>query len=116
MTNVVLDTNALLMPFQFKIDLENELVRLLGAIDIFVPEICIHELEMLRDRLAPAALELARRFKVVPSVGRGDDAVLALAGELRAIIVTNDAALRSRAKSAGLKVAYMRGRDHLALE
>lgn len=116
MATVVLDTNALLMPFQFNIDLVNELQRLLGAIDIHVPEICLYELENIRDRKASVALEFAQQFKIEPSVGRGDDAVLALAGELRAVLVTNDADLRRRAKTAGLKVAYLRGRDHLVLE
>jgi rRNA-processing protein FCF1 len=116
MANVVLDTNALMMPFQFNIDLEAEIRRLLGAVEIFVPEACVHELDHIPDRRAAAARELSSRFKVMPSEGNGDDAVLSLASNLRAVIVTNDTGLRRRAKLVGLKVAYLRGKDHLALD
>ena len=116
-TNVVLDTNALMMPFQFNVDLEAELGRLLGAVDIFVPDVCLEELTLIKDKRSAAAMELANRFTVKETVGKsGDDAVLALAGELRAVLVTNDSELRRRAKAAGMRVAYLRGKDHLALE
>jgi len=116
LTKVVLDTNVLMMVFQFQVDLEGELIRLLGAVEIIVPDSCVRELSGLSDRKAKAALMLAQRFKVMPAKGKGDDAVLGLAKELSAVLVTNDAQLRKRAKSEGLKVAHMRGRDHLALE
>lgn len=116
MIKVVLDTNTLMMPFQFSIDLEGELVRHLGAVEVYVPQVCIEELSRLDDRKAKAALQLAKRFKVVPSKGKGDEAVLGLALELKAVLVTNDADLRRRAKGVGLKVAYLRGKDKLELE
>ena len=116
MTNVVLDTNALMMPFQFNIDLEGEIQRLLGAVDIYVPEACMNELNHIPDRRAAPAREFATRFNIVPSEGKGDDAVLSLASNLRAVVVSNDIILRKRARTIGLKVAYMRGKDHLALE
>jgi hypothetical protein len=113
---VVLDTNTLMMPFQFKVDLEGELVRHLGAVEIYVPQACIEELSRLDDRKAKAALQLAKRFKVVASTGKGDEAVLAVALQLKAVLVTNDAELRRRAKGVGLKVAYLRGKDRLEVE
>jgi uncharacterized protein len=113
---VVLDTNALMMPFQFKVDIQGELVRHLGAVEIYVPQICIEELTRLDDRKAKGALLLAKRFKIVPSKGKGDEAVLNLALELRAVLVTNDAELRRRAKGVGLKVAYLRGKDRIEVE
>ena len=116
MIKVVLDTNALMMPFQFKVDIEGELVRHLGAVEIYIPQICIEELSRLDDRKAKGALQLAKRFKVLQSKGKGDEAVLNLATELKAILVTNDAALRQRAKSIGLRVAYLRGKGKLAVE
>lgn len=116
MTKVVLDTNILMMPFQFKVDIEGELARHLGAVEIFVPEVCIRELSLLSDKKAKAALELAKRFKVVPSRGKGDEAILATALELKAVLVTNDSELRKRAKTNGLRVAYLRGKDHLEVE
>lgn len=116
MTKVVLDTNILMMPFQFKVDLEGELVRHLGAVEVYVPQACIEELSRLDDKKAKAALQLAKRFKVVASKGKGDEAILATALELKAVLVTNDAELRKRAKTNGLRVAYLRGKDHLEVE
>ena len=116
MIKVVLDTNALMMPFQFKVDLEGELVRHLGAVEVYVPTVCIEELTRLDDRKAKGALQLAKRYKVMASQGKGDEAVLNLATELRAVLVTNDAELRRRAKSKGLRVAYLRGKDKLEVE
>ena len=113
---VVLDTNALMMPFQFKVDLEGELVRHLGAVEVYVPQICLEELKRIDDRKAKGALQLAKRFKILPSQGKGDEAVLNLATELHAVLVTNDAELRRRAKSKGLRVAYLRGKDKLEVE
>jgi len=89
---------------------------LLGAVDIYVPEACMNELDHISDRRAAPARDFASRFKIVPSEGKGDDAVLSLASNLRAVVVSNDIALRKRARSIGLKVVYLRGKDHLALE
>ena len=116
MIKVVLDTNALMMPFQFKVNLEGELVRHLGAVEVYVPSGCIEELKRLDDRKAKGALQLAKRYKVLPSQGKGDEAVLNMATELHAVLVTNDAELRKRAKSKGLRVAYLRGKDRLEVE
>ena len=44
---VLLDSNALLMPFQFPIHLDAELRRLLGDVEVVVPEPVLAELEFL---------------------------------------------------------------------
>src|SRR2546430_10756466 len=64
---VLLDTNALLMPFQFRVNLETELNRLMGSADIAIPRPVRTELELLaeRDRNAQAALRLAARDCVI---------------------------------------------------
>ena len=46
---VILDTNALMMLFEFSIDLESELNRLLGANSIFVPTTVLDELKFLSE-------------------------------------------------------------------
>src|SRR2546427_73065 len=63
---VLLDTNALLMPFQFRVNLETELGRLMGSADLAIPSPVWTELEFLaeRDRDARAALQLAAREAV----------------------------------------------------
>jgi hypothetical protein len=116
---VVLDANALMMPFQFKINLDLELQRLLGSFDVVVPSTVVEELKNVaqaqKNSEAKVALKLARKYRIVPAEGRGDRAVLALALELKAVLLTNDADLRKRARNAGLRTACLRSRTHIEM-
>ena len=107
-TLVYLDTNALLMPFQFGIRLEDELDRLLGAYQICIPEPVQQELDNLRGQFAKAARELAGRYPVHEAPGRGDDGIIEIAIQNNAVVVTNDSGLRARLKEKGMKVLFMR--------
>lgn len=115
---VLLDANALLMPFQFHLNLEAELRRLLGEVDLVVPTPVLEELRMLatHDRDARAAERLASRYRAVPGRGSADDALLDLAVELRAVVVTNDQPLLDRLKKEGVPRAFLRSRSHLVVE
>ena len=84
---VVLDANALMMPFQFGINIDIELGRLMPGCEIVVPSSVMIELE----------------------------AVLKMAKGLGAVIVTNDKELRSRAQAMGLRVIGLRGKNHLEM-
>ena len=115
---VLLDANALLMPFQFPVNLETELRRLLGQAEIAVPRPVLIELELLaeRDRNAQAAFRLARRYPVLEAQGPADDALLDLAAAKRAVVVTNDQPLLERLKAAGIPRVFLRSRNHLVAE
>lgn len=115
---VVFDANALLMPFQFRLNLEAELRRLLGDHEVYVPSPVMEELRILAktDRVAKAALRLAGRFRIIDVPGGADDAVLAAAERLEAAVVTNDAELLRRLKELGIPRIFLRSRSHLALE
>ena len=66
MKKVVLDTNALFFPFQFKVNIENEITALVGSCDIVVPDIVLEELRNLQkkgNKNAGAALRYAERFE-----------------------------------------------------
>ena len=114
-----MDANALMMPFQFSINLDLEIGRLLGSFELVVPSTVLAELEKVAaERKTPearAALRLAARYRTHGMEGAGDDAVLAAAIELGAILLTNDAGLRRRARRAGLRTIFLRGRNHLEL-
>jgi rRNA-processing protein FCF1 len=112
---ILLDTNALMMPFQFSLDLEDELVRLLGEHRAAVPSSVIRELEGLgpSNPTAKAALQFASRFPVMDVEGEGDDAVLALARAEGAAVLTNDRDLRRRLRGADLPVIFLRERSRL---
>lgn len=114
---VLLDTSALLLPFEQGLDLEGEVARALGGCRLAVPEAALAELRALaRDGPdARAALRLAARYEVVPTEGRGDDAILALAVREGAAVVTADRALAARLRESGLKVLCPRERHRLEL-
>ena len=115
---VLLDANALLMPFQFRLNLEAELRRLLGEVDIAVPAPVLEEVRLLatHDRDAKAAERLAAKYRVVEGHGSADDSLLELGRALRAVVVTSDQPLLDRLRKEGVPRIFLRSRSHLALE
>jgi rRNA-processing protein FCF1 len=118
-TVVVVDANGLMMPFQFSINIDLELSRLLGGFEIVVPSSVLVELKRVaveqKASQARGAMKLAEKYRTHKTGGTGDDAVLAVAMELGAVLLTNDAGLRRRAGEAGLRTVCLRGRSHLEL-
>ena len=112
---LVLDANALLMPFQFRMNLDKEISRLLGEIRVLVPSSVVHEISRLQTREAKAAMALARKYEVVETELAGDDGVLDVAVRNEAAVVTNDRELMSRLKEAGLPVVRLRSERYLVL-
>jgi uncharacterized protein len=119
---VVLDTNALLMPFERRVRIEEELERLLGPFEALVPTPCIQELERIaseerggrRDR-AKMALQYATRFQRVEHAPPADYAALRIAVERGACLFTNDAELVKRAHRQGVRVIRLKGLSHLVI-
>jgi uncharacterized protein len=115
---VLLDANALLLPFQFRLNLEAEVRRLLGDADLAVPTPVLEEIRLLatHDRDAKAAERLASKYRAVEGHGSADDALLELAVSLHAVVVTNDQPLLDRLKKEGVPRIFLRSRSHLTLE
>jgi rRNA-processing protein FCF1 len=116
---VLLDANALFLPFTHGLDLEKEVARWSGHAPVWVPVPVLGELRRLKDRDVPnarAALMLAGRFPSLPAPGLGDPALLAVAVKTGAWVVTADQALRARLVKAGVSVLYPRDRSRLDLE
>jgi len=114
----LLDANALLMPFQFQVHLDAELRRVLGDVEVAVPTPVLAELALLadHDRDARAAQRLAKNYRIIEGHGSADDALLDLAAEHRAVVVTNDQPLLGRLKAAGIPRVFLRSRNHLVAE
>lgn len=119
---VVLDTNALLLPFERRIRIEAELLRLLGPFHALVPTPCLQELERIaaqekggrRDR-AKMARQYAERFERVEYGPPADRAALEIAHQRGAYLFTNDADLVRRAHADGVRVVRMKGLSHLVV-
>lgn len=114
---VLLDTNSLMMPAQFGIDLFEEIRGLIGAFEPVVPAEVIGELEGLsrgRGRDAAAArfgLTLARACAVIapgPAENTVDERIAKIAGETECVVATNDKALRDLLRNQGIGVIFMR--------
>jgi rRNA-processing protein FCF1 len=119
-STVIVDTSALLAMFEFRVDIEAELQRLLGKVDMLVPSSVIDELERLsktkRDASAALALIEKRGFEVTKVRGKGDKAIFDLASERRCPVLTNDRALRERLRGRSLPVIFLRGLSKLDIE
>ncbi|MDR2867002.1 MAG: twitching motility protein PilT [Methanomassiliicoccaceae archaeon] len=116
MQSVVLDTNALLMPFEMRMNLDLAVASLLGDVRMVVPGPMIGELKNLDNKHAKAALMLARKYEIMQTDGTGDDAIVEAAIRLNAYVLTNDKELRRRLRSLRIPMIYLRSHTHLVLE
>lgn len=121
---VLMDANALMIPFQFHVNVEAEVERVItGGYEIKVPSSVIEELEDLTEELsgqdqwaAKMALKLAGNFTEIDTDERGDPGILELAGSEDAVVVTNDRLLRARLRAKDIPVLFLRSKAYLALE
>ncbi len=116
---VLLDTNAVLLPFTRHFPLEAEIERLIQPpAPIQIPRAVGQELETLTQRKvrgARMALAWSRKFPQLPTSGRGDAAILRVARPFRDWVVTADTELQARLVSAGISVLVPRDRHRLEL-
>ncbi len=121
---IVLDTNFLLVPGRFRVDIFSELRRVLDfKYELYIPDICLGELERLskgRGKVGSEAklglgLVEKKGVKVMKTAGKGhtDDVIVALAEKERFITATQDLSLAKRLKGKCLRVVVLRGKSHL---
>lgn len=122
-----MDSNFLFVPFQFQVDIFDELGAILGRYDPIVLSATLEELKSLAKkrsvktrRQASAVLELIKRCRVVEVERKAgesyDDVILRTAEEWRSPVATNDAKLRKRLGAAGLTTIFLRQKSHLEIE
>jgi rRNA-processing protein FCF1 len=119
---VLLDTNALMVPGQFGVDVFEELERL-GYRRFLVPRPVLRELVALagladsrRDRTAARiGLALAEGCEMVGASGEADGVLVDLALEMRAAVFTNDKELKKKLSTRGVTVIHLRQRRRLEI-
>ncbi|MGB3908298.1 MAG: DNA-binding protein [Methanomethylovorans sp.] len=118
---VIIDTNALMIPVQFNVDIFSELHRL-GFDHFIVPQAVLNELDRLvttargQDLIAAkVGRSLANRCELVPIEGHADDIIVSLADDADAAVLTNDIRLKKRLLEIGIRVISLRQRTHLEL-
>ena len=110
--------------FEYSIDLEMELTRIVGSYQILIPCSVQNELKILankgngkRAQNAQAALKLIQKFQIIPDEDRPvDDNIILLALKLHAYVVTNDKELRLRLREKHIGVIYLRGKQKLEID
>ncbi|MBU3966598.1 MAG: DNA-binding protein [Euryarchaeota archaeon] len=118
---VIIDTNGLMIPGQFGIDIFMELKRL-GFDSYVVPRASVRELEKIsmhgrgRDRTAAKiALSLMERCTIVEKGGFADDVIMELATSTEDAVLTSDIELKKRLCSKGVTIVQLREKTHLSL-
>jgi rRNA-processing protein FCF1 len=113
------------MMFEYRINVDDELKRLLGSYHLFIPHRVLKELQMLsmkgrgkRKRLAKASLKLVDSYEIYPGFLNleADDAIISAAEECSAIVLTNDRKIRKRLHEKSLQSIFLRQKSHLMIE
>ncbi len=125
---IILDSNALFVPLQFKIDIFEELKTLLKTnFESVLPLQVKRELERLgrgdsskMRKKASYALKLAEKCKLVQINEEitisPDDAIVKLASEWNCPVFTNDRELRKRLRNINVPVIYVRQKSRLEID
>lgn len=125
---VILDSNALFVPLQFKIDIFEELEKLLNRnFEPILLQPVKKELEKIAAggnpkmrRVAVYALKLAEKCVMVEfnemSEETPDDVILKVAGKWKCPVFTNDRRLRKRLRDINVPVIYVRQKSRLEID
>jgi rRNA-processing protein FCF1 len=125
---IIVDSNALFVPLQFKIDIFAGLEELLNKnFELILLSPVKNELEMLTKKSSPEvvknakfALHLASKctFVKVPekTLEQIDDAILRIAKQWNSPVFTNDKALKKKLRDISVPVIYVRQKSRLEID
>jgi len=124
---VILDSNALFVSLQFKIDIFNDLERLLNrSFELILLSPVKRELETLAEKGSPKmrknasyALKLAEKCKYVEvdasASALTDDIIVKIAKKWGFPVFTNDRQLKKRLRDISVPVIYVRQKSRLEI-
>ncbi|MEA2089863.1 MAG: DNA-binding protein [Thermoproteota archaeon] len=128
MVNVILDSNFLFAPLQFKVDIFEELINLLNQhVDFVLLSPTREELQKLAKKGSPKlkknaslALKLAEKCRVV-QVNRTpnesyDDVIVRVAKKWKCPVATNDRTLKKKLRDISVPVIYLRQKSRLEMD
>lgn len=124
-----MDSNALFVPLQFKIDIFEELEKLLNMkFELILLSPIRRELENLAENGSPKmqknasyALKMAEKCKLVEldekiAGSSPDDTIFQVAREWKSPVFTNDRELRKRLRNINVPVIYVRQKSRLGID
>ena len=125
---VLLDTNFLMLPLRFGVDIQSEVGRVIEA-SFTLATTCtvLDELKRLKTRVKPAevkvidfALASAEKIEKIDDIlgpqEDVDDQLLRLAERDGCVVATTDTELRKRLRNRGLPVIFLRQSRFLAID
>ncbi len=124
---VILDSNALFVPLEFRLDIFNGVEQLLNRrVDFVLLSAVKRELEILSAKDSPTirreaafALKLTEKCKYV-SIDSGDmstdDVIVKIAKAWNSPVFTNDRQLRLRLRDISVPVIYVRQKSRLEID
>jgi rRNA-processing protein FCF1 len=119
-SKVIIDTNGLMIPGQFGLDIFSELGRL-GFDSYLVPRASVKELDKIYSQgrgkertAAKIALSLLDRCTIIEKNGFADDIITDMAVEMDAAVLTNDIELKKRLCSKGVTIVYLQDKTRLS--
>jgi len=126
MVKVILDTNFLMVPAQFRVDIFSGLEALLNQkIEPIILSSTYSELQKIASRspkegkAAKTALQLINKFQVVKTESYADetedDIIVRFAKKFNCPVATNDKELHKRLRVLNIPVIYLRQMSHLAI-
>ena len=125
---VILDSNALFVPLQFKIDIFNDLKLLLNRnLELILLSPVKRELQTLAEKGSPLtrkkvsfALKFAEKCKHIDvdaaKMEDTDDVIVRVAKEWHLPVFTNDKQLRKRLRDINVPVIYVRQKTRLEID
>ena len=121
---VIIDTNFLLVPYQFGIDIFRQVDELIPNVHMVIASSIVDELENLSKKksktgnAAKLAMKLLamQKIEIVGTELPADKWIFTYAKMHRAIVCTNDRRLRQKIKRMRLKCIVLRGKDRIGLE
>lgn len=115
---ILIDTNALMLPGQFHIDIFRELNKL-GYINFLVLESVVLELKNIinknktHKKAAKIALKLVQKCNVINCFGYADNLIFDISIKNKLSVFTNDQELKHRLMNSNICVVYLRQKTYL---
>jgi rRNA-processing protein FCF1 len=127
-TKIIIDTNFLFVPSQFRLDIFEELNNLIGQrVEPIMLSPTYEELQALAKSKSPKmrkqatlGLKLAEKCQITDVKRKtsesNDDLIFRIATEWKCPVATNDRDLRRRLRAAGVAVVFLRQKSQLEID
>ena len=124
MKKIILDTNFLTIPFQFNIDIFEEIDRVVeGDYELTTVDCVVEELKKLKKArgkdavAAKVALIMIKekKIKIIKTHEKNVDKTIYKISDKNTIVATNDKNLMQKLKEKNVKIIYLRSKTHLVI-